>query len=312
MIIKQEIRNEWHFKSLAKTSKKGDCIVQVQDFGGYQLEIHQTTGSRGGHRYFVVPLGSIPDSLHIPERIEVDRQVGKGKKPTILKSIEEAPLKSVTASLSPVEGSPNGLVWWAAKLAAESGNASQHQFENKKTIDIGNQLHEDIENFINNNVVAENPLFVAWYKAVGEPAYQEGGTWLGTEVFTYDPTTERAGTLDAVYQAPSGEVTLYDWKTKNTKSYYDHNPFIKDHVQAFAYCWSLWNTMSPVRPDKMKVVYIMRDEDHKVEIAEVPLHPRLAATPQEPAGMLKYIWRRSNEILKDMDTYLGGQEDGDE
>ena len=70
--------------------------------------------------------------------------------------------------------------------------------------------------------------------------------------------------------------------------------------------------MSPVRPDKMKVVYIMRDEDHKVEIAEVPLHPRLAATPQEPAGMLKYIWRRSNEILKDMDTYLGGQEDGDE
>ena len=171
MIVKQEIREECHFKSLYKTSKKGDCIVQVQDFGGYQLEIHQTTGSRGGHRYFVVPLGSIPDSLHIPERIEVDRQVGKGKNPTILKSIEEAPLKSVTASLSPVEGSPAALIGWASKLAADSGNSRQHQAENKKTIDIGNQLHEDIENFINNNVVSEDPLFVAWYQAVGEPAY---------------------------------------------------------------------------------------------------------------------------------------------
>ena len=87
--------------------------------------------------------------------------------------------------------------------------------KNKKAIEEGVNLHNDIENYLNNETVNNTTIeFVYFQNFLREHLLQV----YRTEWAVYDETLKLAGTIDMCAINPNGSLSLYDWKrTKSIK-----------------------------------------------------------------------------------------------
>ena len=128
-------------------------------------------------------------------------------------------MRSVTSMLKHIEGDTFGIgMNWALKLVRENdGNLNAPRQVSKESMDVGNRLHDAIDQYIRNHIVnEEDPLFLAWFNEVGE-----ANDWLASELFLYNPALEPnyGGTVDAISMDDKAEVVIWDWKTKERESY---------------------------------------------------------------------------------------------
>ena len=150
---------------------------------------------------------------------------------------------------------------WAAKLIRESGDMDAVKNSNRQVVAEGNQLHEQINKYIQQGVVAENPVFVAWLAAMQRVEF------LASERFVYHPQLLYGGTFDAVGIDPDHGLTLYDWKTRQRDSFEKAGsiPRLAEQAQLAAYAHALWEMDSVWQPIRAVICYIMRDGSYAVE-----------------------------------------------
>ena len=182
-----------------------------------------------------------------------------------------AKAKSVTTMLRHIEGSTFGIgMNWALKLARENnGDLDAPKRANASSIAVGNRLHATVDAYIQNGTVDEDdPLFAAWYHAIGE---QE--EWLASERFLYHPVLQYGGTLDAVSLNPDGEVLLHDLKTVEPLSWARYGSSLrinKDGAQVAAYADALTAMGSIRAPTRGAITYVLRDGSG-AEVVQVDL-----------------------------------------
>ena len=179
-------------------------------------------------------------------------------------------MKSVTSMLKHIEGDTFGIgMNWALKLVRENnGNINAPRQVSKESVDVGNRLHEAIDQYIRNHVVNEDdPLFLAWFNKVGE-----SNDWMASELFVYNPALEPhyGGTVDAISMDNKAEVVIWDWKTKERESYEKYGGYLHEQAQLAAYADALVAMGSAYAPTKGCIAYIMRDGSY-VDVVEVDL-----------------------------------------
>jgi hypothetical protein len=179
-------------------------------------------------------------------------------------------MKSVTSMLKHIEGDTFGIgMNWALKLVRENnGNINAPRQVSKESVDVGNRLHEAIDQYIRNHVVTElDPLFLAWFNKVGE-----SNDWMASELFVYNPALEPhyGGTVDAISMDNKAEVVIWDWKTKERESYEKYGGYLHEQAQLAAYADALVAMGSAYAPTKGCIAYIMRDGSY-VDVVEVDL-----------------------------------------
>jgi len=186
------------------------------------------------------------------------------------KAKEKKKVSFVTTLLKHIEGDTFGIgMSWALKLVRENnGDLNAPRQVSKESVDVGNRLHEAIDQYISNHVVSEeDPLFVAWLNEVG------GDTnWWASELFVYNPLVEPnyGGTVDAVSMDTQAEVVIWDWKTKERESYEKYGGYLHEQAQLAAYTDALRAMGSAYIPTKGCIAYIMRDGSY-VDVVEVDL-----------------------------------------
>ena len=168
---------------------------------------------------------------------------------------------SATSIIKHLEGDTFGIgMAWAMKLAKESGEPYQARIESEKAMESGNELHDCIDRFIKSNgsdIAEDNKMFNTWYRDVGSLPENK---FLKGELFVYAPYSEFGGTIDGISMNPdTGEITIWDWKTKERGSFEKYGSPIKDHVQLAGYFLALREMGSIYAPVKANVVYLMRD-----------------------------------------------------
>ena len=179
-------------------------------------------------------------------------------------------MKSVTSMLKHIEGDTFGIgMNWALKLVRENdGNLNAPRQVSKESMDVGNRLHDAIDQYIRNHIVnEEDPLFLAWFNEVGE-----ANDWLASELFLYNPALEPnyGGTVDAISMDDKAEVVIWDWKTKEKDSYEKYGGYLHEHAQLAAYTDALRAMGSVYTPTKGCIAYIMRDGSY-VDVVEIDL-----------------------------------------
>ena len=182
-------------------------------------------------------------------------------------------MKSVTSLLKHIEGDTFGIgMNWALKLVRENdGNLNAPRQVSKESMDVGNRLHEAIDQYIRNHIVnEEDPLFLAWFNEVGE-----ANDWLASELFLYNPALEPnyGGTVDAISASSVDNrdvVTIWDWKSKEKDSYEKYGGYLHEHAQLAAYADALRAMGSVYTPTKGAIAYIMRDGSY-VDVVEIDL-----------------------------------------
>ena len=192
------------------------------------------------------------------EMTEIKRIDGRGHKYIVDGG---APMPSVTGLISHVETDGFGVgVGWATKKIRESdGDLDAPKNASQEAVDLGNEVHEAIENYIKQGTVDETNLpFVSWLNAVGN-FY----TWKTGEAFLYHPDMHYGGTLDAISWKPyipnGPDTILWDWKTKDPISYNKYGGSLKDHAQVASYVFALDAMGAEFQVKKAKIAYIMRD-----------------------------------------------------
>jgi hypothetical protein len=168
---------------------------------------------------------------------------------------EEARMSSVTTMLGHLDSGAFGAgMGWALKMARENdGDLDAPKRINEESQDEGNRLHDAIHQYIEKGIVDEtNDLFVVWLNQVGN--HHE---WSASERFLYHPKLRYGGTADA-FSRPA-HTTIWDWKSKDSKSYSVHGGSIKDVAQLGAYAMGLREMGSIHAPTQGTIAYIMRD-----------------------------------------------------
>jgi len=179
-------------------------------------------------------------------------------------------MRSVTTMLKHIEGDTFGIgMNWALKLVRENnGNINAPRQVSKESVDVGNRLHEAIDQYIRNHVVnEEDPLFLAWFNKVGE-----ANDWMASELFIYNPSLDPnyGGTVDAISMDNKAEIVIWDWKTKERESYEKYGGYLHEQAQLAAYTDALRAMGSVYTPTKGCIAYIMRDGSY-VDVVEVDL-----------------------------------------
>ena len=213
------------------------------------------------------------------ETVEITRRDGRGHQ-YIVAGIEK-PMPSVTGMLGHVESDGFGIgSGWATKqIRLAGGDLDAPKLASQRAVDLGNEVHEAIENYIKQGTVDETNLpFVSWLNAVGH-FY----TWKAGEAFLYHPDMHYGGTLDAISGGDDG--ILWDWKTK-ADSYWKHGGSLKDHAQVASYVMALEAMGSKWKPKKARIAYIMRDGSG-TDVVDVDIE----------AGMALFLTSRKMKIL---------------
>ena len=187
------------------------------------------------------------------ETVEIKRIDGRGHKYVVDGG---APMPSVTGLIGHVEtdGFGVGVGWSTKMIRLADGDLDAPKNATKAAIDIGNEVHEAIENFIEKGVVDEASLpFISWLNTVGNLHLWDAG-----EAFLYHPDMHYGGTLDAI--SGGNEPILFDWKSKDPVSYWKYGGSLKDHAQVASYADALNAMGSEFQGiQHAKIAYIMRD-----------------------------------------------------
>ena len=163
---------------------------------------------------------------------------------------------SVSTIASYVDGNSFDVaVGWATKLMRETNDPYAAKKSGEQSRLMGNQLHDEVDNYIKNGDIAENPAFMAWYKAVGNLQF------LASEQFVYHPALQYGGTLDQVC-ADGDRITIQDVKSVNPESWAKYGSSLrkaKDWAQVSAYLTGLNQMNSAYKTRYAQIVYVMRD-----------------------------------------------------
>ena len=183
-------------------------------------------------------------------------------------------MPSVTSLTKHIDGDGFGAgLGWGLKMARHSGGDldAPHRIASESRR-IGNQLHDAIAGFISTGAVSEEPLFLAWFHAVGKTH-----KWAASERFLYHPQLSYGGTLDALSYDPDGNLSIWDWKTRERESYEKNGSYQSEVAQISAYrdCLiSMGSRWTPIASGF--IVYVMRDATGRqlsgeVDVVEVDL-----------------------------------------
>jgi len=107
-------------------------------------------------------------------------------------------------------------------VAARDGKSQQQVLDewaenNKVAIDLGNYVHDALENFVKTGEIVDDALissFVRSYESMGL-------TPLAAEWTIFDETIERASSIDGNFLAPDGRYVIVDYKTNRKGVDYD-------------------------------------------------------------------------------------------
>ena len=215
------------------------------------------------------------------ETVEIKRIDGRGHKYVVDGG---APMPSVTGLIGHVEtdGFGVGSGWATKQIRLAAGDLDAPKNASKAAIDIGNEVHEAIENYIEKGVVDEASLpFISWLNTVGNLH-----PWDAGEAFLCHPDMHYGGTLDAI--SGGNEPILWDWKTKDPVSYWKYGGSLKDHAQVASYVMALDAMGSQWKPKKARIAYIMRDGSG-TDVVDVDLD----------AGMALFLTSRKMKLLAD-------------
>mgnify|MGYP005821213799 CR=1 FL=1 len=186
--------------------------------------------------------------------------------------IDDGPrMKSVTSLLRHIEPDSFGVgLNWGLKMVRENdGDMDAPKRMNATSIATGNALHEAVDAYIQHGTIdEEDPLFLAWFNAIGEPTY-----WLASERFLYHPVLQYGGTLDGVSMNADGEVVIHDLKSVEPDSWSRYGSSLrinKDSAQIAAYCDALTAMGSIWFPTSGYITYVLRDGSG-AEVVEVDL-----------------------------------------
>ena len=186
--------------------------------------------------------------------------------------VDDGPkMRSVTSVIRHVEGGTFGVgLNWALKMVRENGgDLDAPKRLSREALDSGVRLHDAVDTYIKRGTIAEDPVFMAWYNALGDEP------WLASEVFLYHPTLQPGygGTADALSFDIHSGMTLYDWKTVDPDSWRQHGSTLrihKDAAQLAAYTDALVAMRSAYAPTRGCIAYVMRDGSG-VEVVDVDL-----------------------------------------
>jgi hypothetical protein len=178
-------------------------------------------------------------------------------------------MRSVTAMAKHIDGDgfSAGMGWALKEARNHDGDLGAPRRLSDESRQIGNALHSAIDNYISHGIVAEeNPLFLAWFNSIGRDT-----EWLAAERFLYHPTSLYGGTVDAIGMTDTGEVVIFDWKTKGRESYERNGSYLSEHAQLGAYAQALQQMDSAYAPTRAKLAYIMRDGSY-VDVVEIKIN----------------------------------------
>ena len=169
------------------------------------------------------------------------------------------PMQSVTALAKYLDGDGFGAgMGWATKIIRESGGDSTAPRRiSDQSMQIGNDLHEAIQGFIDNGTISESEMFVTWFHAIGK---KPGRTWIKSEQLIYHPQYKYGGTADALSEESDGQIAIWDWKTKDSYSFEKYGSYPKEHAQLSAYAKAYQAMGSRFRPTTGYLCYVMRDK----------------------------------------------------
>ena len=139
--------------------------------------------------------------------------------------------------------------------AKRTGVPEQASLTSEEAIKSGIAFHQRVEDYINYGTIdPDDDMFMAFYKEIGKDT-----NWVASEVFCYDRTFNYGGTIDAI-SFDGVQYTVWDFKTKNDKTYRRNWYYPKDRAQLSAYARALMNMQSSYYPVmEAKIVYVMRD-----------------------------------------------------
>ena len=174
---------------------------------------------------------------------------------------EDGPkMKSVTGLLRHIDGDTFGIgVNWALKKAREDGgNLDAPKQFTKESLQVGNHLHQAIDDYITHGTINEDDLlWMAWYHTIGQQT-----EFLASERFLYHPVLAYGGTVDAISLSDDGEVGVHDWKSVEPASWAKYGAGLrlnKDAGQLGAYANALKSMGSVWEPSRGYITYVMRD-----------------------------------------------------
>jgi hypothetical protein len=157
---------------------------------------------------------------------------------------QRSPLVSCSALAQYADAADTaGLLRWAANAALATGNPDQHSILSQIAMDIGSQLHQEIDQYISDSVPSSpSGLFDVWRESLKHQSIK----WWQAEYRVYNRELLYGGTVDAVGRW-NEDVVVFDWKTGN-KSNYNFKP--SQAVQVAGYCLALeqMNTLDPSIP----------------------------------------------------------------
>ena len=163
---------------------------------------------------------------------------------------------SASTIVSYVDGNSFDVaVGWATKLMRETNDPYAAKKSGEQSRLMGNQLHDEVDNYIKNGDIAENPAFMAWYKAVGNLQF------LAAEQFVYHPTLKYGGTLDQI-ALDGDKIIVQDVKSVSPESWAKYGSSLrkaKDWSQVSAYITALQGMGSVYKTPHAQIVYVMRD-----------------------------------------------------
>jgi hypothetical protein len=176
-------------------------------------------------------------------------------------------MKGVTSLIGHVDadGFGAGMGWALKKVRENGGDLEAPRQSAQQAKETGARLHSDIDDHIKTGTIAEDPLFLAWYRGQKTDA-----NWLGSERFVINPELEYGGTVDALELLDHG-VVIHDWKTVEPSSWHKYGDTLrknKDAAQLAAYARALERMNSRPKlqargpqlvPTRGFVTYVLRD-----------------------------------------------------
>jgi hypothetical protein len=180
-------------------------------------------------------------------------------------------------------GKGDALLFWASKLALQHGKVDAFKTVRENTADIGSELHNTIETYINIKLKQHTPDFSVLLKDKSDIHNQMFNqflvwekntvkTWLESENQVVHQELCYAGTLDMIFVDKDDNIVLCDLKTKN-ELYNDERFQIaaykyaresmfgkyKIHCQANGQDWIKEKNYGAIKIDKICILKIARD-----------------------------------------------------
>ena len=191
---------------------------------------------------------------------------------------EGTKVPSVSSLVNQTDGSLFGAAsgYTISVIRDNNGDLEAPRRINKEALEAGNQFHETVEDFIKNGKVdEESGMFLAWYHAEHQGQKMGDKSWVAAESLIHCPPGEFGrpgfgGTLDALAVGLSGEMELWDWKTKS-ESYIRNGGYLHEQAQLGGYAEALRIMGSVYQPTVGYIAYVVRTDEPQVYIQTVDL-----------------------------------------